>query len=140
MALFVREEMNMISIYERDRVPAILAIGKALSTDYGKAMFLAIYEEEEENAERRERASEFCGRRLSKEKVSRDADVTWSSGVKSGLWNAFVAYIALTNNLYKVQADHELYYEFCEFKRNATEEQVEAMRDACKTSLKVRYR
>ena len=130
----------MQSIYERDRVPAILAIGKALSTDYGKAMFLAVYEEEEETKERRERASKFIGRRLSNEKVSRDSDVTWSSGVRAGIWNSLVAYIALESGLYKNQVDRELFHEFGEFNRNATEEQVEAMRNACKTRLKVRYR
>ena len=130
----------MITIYERDRVPAMLAIGRALSTDFGKAMFLAVYEEEEELAERRERAFEFAGRRLSNEKVERDKDATWSAGVRSGLWHSFVAYIALESGLYKNQIDHELYDEFGHFKLNATEEQVEAMREACKTRLKVRYR
>lgn len=135
-------------IYEQDRVPAILALGRALSTDFGKAMFLAIYEETEELDKRRKRASEFEDCRLIDSIVKRDNTTTWDAGVLNGLWCSFVAYIALNSPdkrriSLQVAIDHELYDEFKQFQLNATEEQIEDMRETCKMCvprLKVRYR
>ena len=121
----------MQTIYERTRVPGILALGKALSTDYGKAMFLAIYDEENEVKRRREKTYPYLDRRFCKELARLQEDVTWSAGKTSGIRLAFTSYVAATCGVSRHSADYELDFELYEFRRNASEEDIRAMRELC---------
>ena len=130
----------MQTIYERTRVPGILAIGKALSTDYGKAMFLAIYDEEDETKRRREKTYPYCGKRFCKAYADLQQNVTWSAGKCAGLRRAFTAYVAATYGVSQHCADYELDFEMYEFRRYASEQDIQAMRKLCTAASSWRER
>lgn len=121
----------MQTIYERTRVPGILALGKALSTDYGKAMFLAIYDEENETRRRREKTYPYLGKRFCKDLARLLEDVTWSAGKESGIRFAFTSYVAATCGVSRHSADYELDFELDEIRRHASNEDIRAIREVC---------